>query len=317
MRIFVAGATGAIGRALVPMLVAEGGEVFGLTRTPAKADWLRAAGATPVMADALDTQAIERALATARPEIVVHQLTALASAGDVRRFDKAFEASNRLRTEGLNILIAAARSTAVRKVIAQSYCGWPYAREGGAVKTEEDPLDSRPARQQTRTLAAIKHLESTVLSLGDLEGIVLRYGAFYGPGTGIFGPDIVRMLRRRMVPLVGDGGGWWSFVHIDDAASATARAIEETARGVFNVVDDEPAPVREWLPHLAAAIGAKPPLSVPVWLARLVGGEHMVAMMTVARAGSNAKIKREWGWSPRYPSWRAGFAEVAARLEPP
>ncbi|RBP11349.1 nucleoside-diphosphate-sugar epimerase [Roseiarcus fermentans] len=316
MRIFVAGATGAIGRSLVPMLVAKGGEVYGLTRTPSKAAWLQEAGAEPIVADALDAPAIQRALASVRPEIVIHQLTSIASASDVRRFDEAFAASNRLRTEGLKILIAAARLAKARKVIAQSFCGWPYARVGGAVKTEDDPLDTRPARRQIRTLAAIKQLEATVSSLVDLEGIVLRYGTFYGQDTGLFEPGMVRMLRRGMLPLIGDGGGWWSFVHVDDAASATARAVEQTSRGVFNVVDSDPAPARQWLPLAAAAVGGKPPPSVPAWLARLVAGEHIVAMMTRARAGSNAKIGREWGWSPRYPSWRTGFKEVAATLQP-
>ena len=315
MRIFVAGATGAVGRRLVPALVAKGHHVFGLTRAQDKGQWLGAAGAAPVIADGLDAEAIERALNEARPEVVVHQLTALAGATDLRNFDRAFAASNRLRTIGLDILLAAARKAGARKIVAQSFCGWPYARVGGLMKSEDDPLDPAPPRRQAHTLSAIRYLESTVSNLRDLQGVALRYGFFYGPETGMFEPDVVRQLRKRQMPVIGGGGGWWSFLHIDDAASATVAAIEGEASGIFNAVDDEPAPVREWLPALAAAVDAKPPLRAPAWIARILAGDAVVALMTTARAGSNAKIKRELAWTPSYGSWRRGFRDVAATLK--
>lgn len=311
MRVFVAGATGAVGRSLIPALIAKGHQVLGLTRKPENGRWLDAHGAEPVVADALDAPAIERALVKFRPETVVHQLTALTGMSDLRNFDRVFEGSNRLRTAGLDILIAAARKAGARRIVTQSFCGWPYAAVGGPVKSEDDPLDPAPLRQRTQTLAAIKYLEATVSGLRDLEGIALRYGVFYGPGTGLFEPDVVRQVQKRRVPLIGDGGGWWSFLHTDDAASATVAAIESEARGIFNVVDDEPTPVRDWLPCLAAAVGAKTPQQIPAWIARMIGGEHLAALMTRSRAGSNAKIKRELGWAPGYGSWRRGFAEVA------
>ena len=314
MRIFVAGATGAVGRRLVPALVARGHLVFGMTRSPDKARAIAEEGARPVVGDALDAAGVKRALAEYRPEIVVHQLTALAGASDLSRFDRTFAGSNRLRTEGLDILFAAARKCGARRFVAQSFCGWPYARVGSPVKTEEDPLDPAPRHGQRETFAAIQHVETTMSGLGDLKGVALRYGAFYGPDTGLFEPDMVRQLKRRAVPLIGGGGGWWSLLHIDDAASATVAAIEGDAAGVFNVVDDEPAPVREWLPALAEAVGAKPPRRLPAWIARLLAGDALVAMMTEARAGSNAKIKREFSWAPAMPSWRQGFREVGATV---
>ena len=316
MRIFVAGAAGAVGRGLIPALTAKGHQVSALTRTPDKAQWLKSAGASPVVADALSADAIERALAESRPEVVVHQLTALAGASNLRNFDAAFATSNRLRTTGLDILIAAARKSGARRFIAQSYCGWPYARVGGPVKSEDDPLDPTPPRRQGETLASIKHVETTMSGLKDLEGVALRYGGFYGPGTGMFAAATVDQLRKRQIPLIGGGGGFWSFLHVDDAASATVAAIESDITGVFNVVDDEPAPVRDWLPALAEALGAKPPRRVPAWIARLFAGEALVTMMTDSRAGSNAKIKAELGWIPTVASWRKGFREVAARLAP-
>ena len=316
MRVFVAGATGAVGRRLVPALAARGHLVFGMTRSPDKARSIAEAGARPVVGDALEAAGVERALAEWRPEIVVHQLTALAGASDLSRFDRTFAGSNRLRTEGLDILLAAARKCGARRFVAQSFCGWPYARVGGPVKSEEDPLDPAPRRGQTETFAAIRHVETAMSSLRDLSGVALRYGAFYGPDTGLLEPDMVAQLKRRAVPLIGGGGGWWSLLHIDDAASATVAAIEGDATGVFNVVDDEPAPVREWLPALAQAVGAKAPRRLPAWLARLFAGDALVAMMTEARAGSNAKIKREFSRAPAVPSWRQGFREVVAATAP-
>ena len=316
MRIFVAGASGAVGRRLIPALPAKGHRIFGLTRRPENGRWLAAQGAEPVIADALDAGAVERALAECRPEIVVHQLTALAGGIDWRRFDQAFAGSNRLRTTGLDILRVAARKIGARRCVAQSFCGWPYARVGGPVKTEDDPLDPTPPRGQTETLAAIRRLEMTLSSLRDIEGVALRYGAFYGPDTGLFEADMVRQLRKRRVPVIGDGGGWWSFLHVDDAASATLAAIEGSATGVFNVVDDEPAPVHEWLPALTEAVGAKPPRRLPGWIARIVGGDALVTMMTKSRAGSNAKIKRELAWTPTHGSWRQGFIDVARTVRP-
>jgi nucleoside-diphosphate-sugar epimerase len=314
MRIFIAGATGAVGRRLTPLLTAKGHPVFGLTRTPDKVQLLQSWGAEPIVADARDADAIERAMARARPEIVVHQLTALAGASDMRNFDSAFAGSNRLRTAGLEILIAAARKSGARRFVAQSYCGWPFARVGGEIKTEDDALDSTPPRRQAETLAAIRHLETTVAGLEDLEGVVLRYGGFYGPGTGWFEPEVVRQVRKRQIPVIGGGGGWWSFLHIDDAASATVAAIESRVCGLFNVVDDDPAPAREWLPALANALSARPPRKLPAWIARLVAGDALVTMMTESRAGSNAKAKRELAWTPAFGSWREGFAQVARSI---
>ena len=309
MRIFVAGATGAVGRRLVPRLVQAGHSVTGLTRTPAKAATLRELGAEAVVADALDEQAVRAAVLAARPDAIVHELTDLKGAADLRKFDRAFANSNALRTRGTDHLLAAARDCGVKRIVVQSFCGWPYARSGGHVKSEEDPLDPDPPREMRRTLDAIRHMERVVTTSSAPEGVALRYGAFYGPDTGAFDPATVDQIRKRRVPLIGDGGAWWSFLHIDDAAEATARAVER-GKGVYNIVDDDPAPVREWLPAIATMLGAKPPFHVPKWLAGIAAGEHLVAMMTQSRAGSNAKAKRELGWRPRHPSWRAGFAEV-------
>jgi nucleoside-diphosphate-sugar epimerase len=308
MRIVVAGATGALGRRLVPLLVERGHEVVGMTRSPAKAADLRAAGAEPVVADALDRDAVLRAVGQARPEVVVHQLTALAGLTNSRRFDQGFALTNRLRTEGTDHLLAAARAAGARRFVAQSFAGWPFARVGGPVKTEEDPLDPDPPAEFRRTLDAIRHLESAVLGAEGLEGVVLRYGGFYGPGTSVGdGGFLLEEIRRRRLPIVGAGTGVWSFVHIDDAAAATAAAVERGAPGIYQIVDDDPAPVSAWLPALAAAIGAKPPRRVPAWVARLVAGEHGVVLFTDIRGASNAKAKRELGWNPAYPSWRQGF----------
>jgi nucleoside-diphosphate-sugar epimerase len=306
MRIFLAGATGAIGSRLVPQLVAGGHSVVGTTRHQSKADQLRFLGAEPAVLDPLDRAAVIAAVEKAAPEVLVHQLTALSGAGSPRAFTKAFEETNRLRSEGTDILLAAARAAGVRRVVAQSFGGWPYARVGGPVKTEDDPLDPHPARVAAPGLAAIRHLEEAVTGYG--EGLALRYGGFYGPGTSLApGGAHAELVRNRKFPIVGNGAGVWSFLHIDDAASATVAAIERGAPGVYNVADDEPAPVREWLPVLAASLGAPPPRHVPAWLARpLIGGLFMV-MMTTARGMSSEKAKRELAWTPAYPSWREGF----------
>ena len=313
MRIFVAGATGALGKRLVPLLVANGHEVVGMTRSPEKVESLRAVGADAVVADALDADAVLRAVWEAGPEVVVHELTALSGDFDFRKFERTFAETNRLRTEGTDHLLAAARAVGARRFVAQSYAGWGYERTGGPAKSEDDPLDPNPPAALRRTADAIRYLERAVLNADDLEGIVLRYGGFYGPGTSISpGGEHEKLLRERKFPLVGDGTGVWSFIHVDDAATATLAAIERGAPGIYNVVDDEPAPVAEWLPFLAEALGAKPPRRVPKWVGRLAAGEHAVMMMTEVRGASNAKAKRELGWQPRYSRWREGFRELAA-----
>jgi nucleoside-diphosphate-sugar epimerase len=312
----LAGATGAVGRRLIPLLTSAGHSVVGLTRSPEKVPLLRRLGADAVVADALDRRAIEAEVLAAGPEVIVHEMTDLKAASDLRTFDRSFAASNRLRTEGTDHLLAAAREAGVQRFLAQSFCGWPYARAGGAVKTEADPLDPDPPKELSRALAAIRYLEGIVTQSSSPEGIVLRYGAFYGDNTGLFDGPLLEQIRRRRAPVIGSGKGWWSFVHIDDAAQATALAIERGVGGaIYNIVDDEPAPVREWLPVLAKLLAAKPPRHVPAWLARIFGGEHLVAMMTEARAGSNAKAKAELGWRPDHSSWRTGFANVVARLQ--
>jgi nucleoside-diphosphate-sugar epimerase len=278
-----------------------------MTHSPAKVDGLQAAGARPVLADALDRDDVLRAVVAAQPEVVVHQLTALAGAR-LRRFDAEFAVTNRLRTEGTDHLLAAARAAGARRLVAQSFAGWPSARVGGPVKTEEDPLDPDPPAELRRTLDAIRYLESAVLGAEDLDGVVLRYGGFYGPGTSAGeGGYMLDDLRRRRFPVIGAGTGVCSFVHIDDAATATLAALERGAPGIYQIVDDDPAPVSAWLPALAAAAGARPPRRVPAWLARLLAGEHAVVLMTEARGASNAKAKRELGWRPAHPSWRQGF----------
>ena len=310
MRILVAGATGAVGSRLVPRLVAAGHAVTGLTRSPAKVEGLRAAGAAATVVDALDFTAVRAALRDARPEVVIHEMTAISNASDLAHFDRAFAATNRLRTDGVDYLLVAARECGARRFIAQSFCGWPFAQMGGPVNTEEDALDPAPPREFRSSLAAIQHLEGAVAGSTALEGVVLRYGAFYGPGTGLLDGAVVDQVRRRRIPLIGDGGGWWSFLHVDDAADATALAVERGVQGVYNVVDDEPAPVREWLPELARMLGAKPPFKIPRWLGWIAAREHLVVMMTESRAGSNRKARNGLGWEPAHPSWRQGFAEV-------
>jgi nucleoside-diphosphate-sugar epimerase len=309
MRVFVAGATGAIGKQLVPRLVAAGHEVHGMTRSESKQAMLHALGAVPVVADALDRDQVAEAVSRARPDVIVHQLTAIGSL-DVRHFDRDFAPTNRLRTEATDHLLSAGQAVGVRRFVAQGVGAYGmYARTGGAVKVEEDPLDPTPAGDMRETLAAVRHLEEAVLGAGWTEGIVLRYGAFYGPGTSMApGAEQFELVRQREFPLVGDGGGVWSFIHVTDAAEATVAAIKHGSRGVYNVVDDDPAPVAEWLPALAQELGAKKPMRVPRFVGRLFAGEAGVMMMTDVRGASNAKAKREMGWRPAHPSWRQGFA---------
>ncbi len=308
MRILVAGATGAVGQRLLPMLIEDGHEVVALTRTPAKAGGLRALGALPVVADALDREAVLGAVLGAEPEVVVHQMTALAGAMDLRRFDRTFAQTNRLRTEGTQHLLDAARAAGARRVIAQSYTGWPFAPEGSLVKDEDAPLDPAPPKHQRASLAAIVACERLVRA--QAEGVVLRYGGLYGPGTSLSRDgEVTELVRRRRFPVVGDGGGLWSFTHVDDAAGGVLAALGGPA-GTYAIVDDEPAPVREWLPALAEAVGARPPRRVPVWLGRLAGGEVTVAMSTRSRGASNARAKAALGWAPRWPSWREGLRQA-------
>jgi len=307
----VMGATGAVGQHLLPVLIDDGHEVVAVTRTPAKADALRALGALPVVADALDREAVLGAVAGAEPEVVVHQMTALTGTIDMRRFDRTFAQTNRLRTEGTRHLLDAARAAGARRVIAQSYTGWPFAREGALVKDEDAALDPAPPKAQRESLAAIAECERLVRA--HPGGVVLRYGGFYGPGTSLDagGGDITEAVRKRRFPVVGDGGGVWSFTHISDAASGVVAALGDAApAGTYAIVDDDPAPVREWLPALAAAVGARPPRHVPLWLGRLAAGEVPAVMMTASRGASNARAKAVLGWEPRVPSWREGFRQA-------
>src|SRR5215831_16598080 len=313
MRLFVAGATGAVGSRLLPLLGSAGHSVVGLTRTAGKEDVIRQLGAEPAVADALNRATIVEAVARAKPDVIVHEMTSLGAANDLRRFDRCFAVTNRLRTEGLVNLLAGAKQAGTRRIVVQSFCGWPYARIGGPVKSEDDPLDPAPPRNMRQTLDAIRYLEHTVTVSSEIDGLVLRYGAFYGDRTGLFDGPTIDQLRYRRVPLIGNGNGWWSFVHIDDAAAATAIAVERGAPGIYNIVDEEPAPVREWLPALAAMLGAKAPWHMPKWLARIAAGKHIVSLMTEVRAGSNAKAKRELSWQPAHSSWRQGFLEVLSR----
>src|SRR3954462_14236841 len=290
MKVLVAGATGALGKQLVPRPVANRHDVAGITRSPSKQDAVRALGARPIVADALDPDQVARAVAETEPDVIVHELTALSGPLDMRHWDRYFALTDRLRTEGADHLLAAGRAAGVERFVAQSYAGWPFARSGGPVKSGDDPLDPNPAQPMPETLAAIRHLEQAVLGADWTEGVVLRYGGFYGPGTSFAaGGEHLELIRRRKFPVVGDGAGVWSFVHIEDAADATVAAIEHGRRGVYNVVDDEPAPVAEWLPVIAHAYGAKPPRRVPLWLGRLLAGQAAAVMMTEVRGASNAK----------------------------
>ena len=313
MKVFVAGATGALGKQLVPRLVAGGHDVIGTTRSKAKFLMLRDLGAMPVVVDALDPDSVAEAVAAAEPDVIVHELTALPASLDLRHFDREFAETNRLRTEGTDHLLAAGRALGVRRFVAQSFAGWPTARSGGPVKTEDDPLDPTPAPAMRRSHDAIRHLEEAVMGAAWTEGIVLRYGGFYGPGTSFAsGAESVELIRKRKFPVVGDGAGVWSFIHIEDAADATLAAIGHGSRGVYNIVDDEPALVAEWLPAAATAVGARPPRHVPRWAGRLLAGEAGAVMMTEMRGASNEKAKRDLGWQPRHASWRQGFAQAAA-----
>jgi nucleoside-diphosphate-sugar epimerase len=307
VRVFVAGGTGVVGRRLVPQLVARGHQVTATTTNPAKLGLLEQLGADAVVMDGLDAMSVGEAVAKAQPDAIAHQMTAISAAHagkpDMKHMDRWFATTNRLRTEGTDHLLAAAEATGVSQFVAQSYASWNGIRTGGWVKTEEDPLDPGDGTIMHAGAVAIRHVEDAVLGAG---GAVLRYGGFYGPGAT---DDQVELVRKRQFPLVGRGTGYSSWVHLDDAASATVLAVEQKVSGVFNIVDDEPAPASEWLPYLAACAGAKPPMRVPKWLARLLAGEAAVTMMTEGRGFSNAKAKRELGWELRYPSWRQGFRE--------
>ncbi len=318
MKILVAGPTGALGKQLVPRLVASGYDTYGMTRSESKVEAVHNLGATPIVADALEPEEVARAVAEADPDVIVHQLTALTgSLTDSRHPDRAFALTDRLRTEATDHLLAAARVVGVRRFVAQSYAGWRFARRGGPVMTEEDPLDLSLPQKLRGMLDAIRHLEDAVTGALWTEGLVLRYGNFYGPGTSMAqGGEHFEMIGKRKFPVVGSGAGVWSFVHIEDAAEATVAAIERGNRGIYNVVDDEPAAVAEWLPALASAVGAKPPPRVPRWLGRLLAGEAAAVMLTDVRGASNEKAKRELGWRPNHRSWREGFAEVAAQQAP-
>ena len=308
MRIFLAGATGALGKQLVPRLIANGHEVVGTTRSEDRTAPLWDAGAEAVVLDALDRDAVVAAVVRAQPDAIVHQLTALAGV-DFMRFRKSFALTNRLRTEGTDNLLAGAEAAGVSRIVAQSYAGWPHARVGGAIKSEDDPLDPDPAPQTAEALAAIRYLEERVLGAG---GIALRYGGFYGPGTGLEREgEQLELVRKRKFPIVGAGRGVWSFVHIEDAAEATVIALERGKPGIYNITDDEPARVADWLPYLAEIAGSKPPRRLPTWLGRMLG-EHLVVMMDQARGASNAKAQRELGWRPVHASWRDGFREMLA-----
>ncbi len=308
MRVFIAGASGAIGTRLVPQLIARGHEVIGTYRSPANAERLRVYGAEAVALDLLDANAVRKAALGAEPDAIVHQATALANASFGRNFDRTFAQTNRLRTEGTDNLLAAAREAGVSRFVAQSNVTFRYAREGGMIKSEDDPPDTKPVAGAVESMAAMNYLDDAVVAAG---GIALRYGIFYGAAND----GLVEPVRKRQFPIVGDGGGFMSWIHLDDAAAATVLALEHDGPAIYNIVDDEPAPVRQWLPLLADTLGAKPPRHVPVWLARLFAGEPGVAMGTEARGASNAKAKRELGWTLRYPSWRQGF--VQAYEKPP
>ena len=306
MRILVAGGTGVIGRRLVPQLVARGHDVIATVTQPNKRADVERLGAQAVVMDGLDAESVRRAVAEAHPDAIVHEMTAIKGKPSLKHMDRWFAITNRLRTEGTDHLLAAAKEVGVSNIVAQSYASWNGIRQGGWVKTEDDPLDPLTGTSAQPISIAIRHLENAVVGAG---GAALRYGGLYGPGAT---DDQVEMIRKRQFPLVGAGTGYSSFVHVDDAASATVLAVEQHAQGVFNVVDDEPAPANQWLPYLANSAGAKPPMRIPAWLARLAAGDAAVIMMTEARGFSNAKAKRELGWTLRFPSWRQGFREGLA-----
>jgi len=308
MRVFVAGASGAIGTRLVPQLIEQGYEVIGTFRTAGHADRIRALGAEPVALDLLDPAAVREAVLRAAPDAIVHQATALTGVRFGRSLDRSFAATNRLRTEGTDALLAAAREAGVRRFVAQSFASYRYAREGGPVKTEDDSLDPSPPAVARQTNAAMRHLDEATVEAG---GIALRYGGFYGAAND----GLIRPVRRRQLPVIGDGDGVSSFIHLDDAAAATVLALGYDQPGIYNIVDDEPAPMREWLPALASALGARPPRRVPLWLAGLIAGKGALMMSVESRGASNAKAKRELGWTLRYPTWRQGFIAAYGRGE--
>jgi nucleoside-diphosphate-sugar epimerase len=316
MRVLVAGAGGAVGQQLIPLLTRAGHTVGALLRSESKRDVLLAMGTAPFFADALDPSAVQDIVETFRPDAIINQLTAIPQVIDLAHFDREFALTNRLRTEGTDNLIAAAKKVNVKRFVAQGFAGSPYARTGSGVKTEEDPFDPDPPMQFRATFAALRHLESSVLGNFPESGIVLRYGWFYGPRTSLAknGPT-AQAARKRMLPIVAGGTGLWSFLHIEDAASAALAALEGKA-GIYNIADDEPALVRDWVSMLAELVGAKPPFHVPAWIARRLIGDHGVAMMRDNRGISNGKAKRELGWSPRHPNWRDGFAKEFAEHEP-
>jgi nucleoside-diphosphate-sugar epimerase len=308
MRVFLTGASGAIGSRLVSQLIDAGHEVIGTHISPASAELVRALGATPVRLDLLDAAAVRTAVLDAEPDAIVHEATALAQVKFSRNMDKVTAETSELRTKGTDALLAAAREAGVHRFVAQSVAAFSrYAREGGPIKTEDDPVDPTPAKTFRRAAAALNYLEQAVIDFG---GIALRYGAFYGAAND----GTIEPVRKRQFPIVGDGGGIWSWIHLDDAAAATVLALEHDGPAIYNIVDDEPAPVREWLPVLAEAVGAEPPRHLPTWLARLLAGEFVVVLSTEARGASNAKAKRELGWTPRYPTWRTGFRAVYSAI---
>jgi 2-alkyl-3-oxoalkanoate reductase len=310
MRVFVAGASGAIGSRLVPQLINRGHEVIGTFSSAGNAERVLALGAEPIALNLLDARAVREAVLEAEPEAIIHQATALADVRFGRNLDRSFGPTNRLRTEGTDALLAAARAAGVRRFVAQSFASYRYAREGGPIKTEDDPLDPSPPAIARETNAAMRHLDQAVTEAG---GIALRYGGFYGAAND----GLIKPVRRRQFPVIGEGGGISSFIHLDDAAAATVIALEHDAAGIFNIVDDEPAPMRDWLPALASALGAKPPRHVPLWLAGMVAGKGAVMMAVESRGASNAKAKKELGWTLRYPSWRQGFTAAYSQQKPP
>ncbi|MFI6825683.1 NAD-dependent epimerase/dehydratase family protein [Kribbella sp. NPDC050241] len=308
MKVLVAGATGGLGRSLVPQLVAAGHEVVGMIRSESKAASIKALGANVVLADGLDAAAVKAAVDTVRPEVVVHQMTALKSGINFKKFDQSFAMTNRLRIEGTDNLLSASQAAGVRRFVVQSYAGWNLQQGGSATKTEADPLNPNPVAAQRQTMAGIKHLESVVTNADGIEGIALRYGAFYGP-TGDIGKggSMVEMIRKRQLPLIGDGAGVWSFIHYDDAADATVKAVESDATGIYQIADDDPAQAAVWLPEFARILGVKGPRHVPVWLGRLAAGEVGVAAFTTMRGADNSLAKATFDWQPGYASWREGF----------
>jgi len=310
MKVLVAGATGGLGRSLVPQLVAAGHEVTGMIRSESGAAGVRAFGADVVLADGLDAAAVTAAVKSARPEVVVHQMTALKGGIDFKKFDESFALTNRLRTEGTDNLLAASQAAGVRRFVVQSYAGWNLQHGGSATKTEADPMDPDPVPAQRETMAGIKYLESVVTKAEGIEGVVLRYGSFYGP-TGDIGKggSMVEMIQKRKLPLIGDGTGVWSFVHYDDAADATVKAIESDATGIYQIADDDPAQAAVWLPEFARILGAKPPRHLPAWLARLAVGDVGIAAFTEIRGADNGLAKETFGWQPGFASWRQGFRD--------